>query len=63
MSFLPVQRQNDGHSFGLYAIAFAAEILEGASPVDAYFDAKEMRQHLIRCLDKQTLTPFTKVSM
>ena len=55
LSFLPVQRQNDRHTCGLIVIAFAAEILDGAAPIDAVFDVKEMVPHLICCLDNQKL--------
>ena len=37
LSFLPVQRQPDGYNYGLFAIAFAAEILDGKSPSEAIF--------------------------
>ena len=62
VSFLPVQRQNYGHNCGLFAIAFAAEILDGASPIDAVSDVKEMRQHLICCLENLKLTQFPQAS-
>ena len=29
VTFLPVQKQQDGHNFGLFTVAFAAEILDG----------------------------------
>ena len=47
VSILPVQIQNDGYNCGLFAIAFAAEVLDGQSPEDAYFDVNMMRHHLI----------------
>ena len=43
---------------GIFVIAFAAEILDGASPIDAVFDVKEMRPHI----ENQKLTPFPKAS-
>ena len=62
VSFLPVQRQNDRHNCGLFAISFAAEILRGASPIDAVFYVKEMLPHLICCLENQTFIPLPKAS-
>ena len=62
VSFLPVQRQNDRHNCGLFVIAFAAEILYGASPIDTVFDEKEMLPHLICCLENQKFTPLPKAS-
>ena len=61
VSIVPVQKQNDGYNCGLFAIAFAAVILDGKSPEDAYFDVSKMRHHLIYCLQNETLMPFPKV--
>ena len=52
VTFLPVQKQPDGHNCGPFAIAYAAEIL----------DVNKMREHLITCLEMQRLNPFPKVS-
>ena len=62
VSILPVQIQNDGYNCGLFAIAFAAEVLDGQSPEDAYFDVNMMRHHLINCLETESLIPFPKVN-
>lgn len=40
ITILPVQKQPDGFSCGLFAIAFAMEIMHGQSPMDAHFDVK-----------------------
>ena len=61
VTFLPVQKQPDGHNCGLFAVAFAAEILAGKSPIEAVFDEAQMRDHLIFCLEEGALTPFPKV--
>ena len=45
---------------GIFVIVLSAEILDGASLIDAVFDVKEMRPHIIFCLDNQKLTPFLK---
>ena len=49
-TFLTVQKQPDGFNCGVFAIAFAAEILDGCSPMDAGFDVGRMRKHLMTCL-------------
>ena len=41
---VPVQKHNDGYNCSLFAIAFAAVILDGTSPEDAYFDVSKMTQ-------------------
>ena len=62
VSFLPVRQQTDGWNCGIYAVAFAAELLDGKSPADASFDVRRMRPHLFRCLEEKKLIPFPKVS-
>ena len=47
---------------GAFAIAYAAEILNGRSPSEAVFDVNKVREHLITCLEMQRLTPFPEVS-
>ena len=58
VTFLPVQKQPDGHNCRPFAIAYAAEILDGRSPSEAVFDVNKMRERLITCLEIQRLTPF-----
>ena len=48
--------------YGLFAIAFAADILDGKSPSEARFSVDEMRGHLISCLEKQKRSLSPKVS-
>ena len=62
ISFVEVQKQPDAYNCGLFAIAFAAELLDGKSPSDAVFVVDRMRAHLISCLEEQKLRPFPKVS-
>ena len=61
LGFLPVQRQQNGYNCGLFAVAFAAEILGSKSPIDAVFNVPQLRDHLIYCLESGTLTPFPKI--
>ena len=60
-SVLPVQKQTDEHNCGSFAIAFATEILDGKSPMEAHFDVERLRGHLINCLKNKVLIPFPKV--
>ena len=62
VSFLPVRQQTDGWNCGVYAVAFAAGLLDGKSPADASFDVRRMRPHLFRCLEEKKLIPFPKDS-
>ena len=59
-TFLPIQKQPDGHNCGPFAITYAAEVLNGRSPSEAVFDVNKMREHLITCLEMQRLTRFQK---
>ena len=56
-----VQKQQDGHNCSLFTVTFAAEILDGKSPVDAVFYAPQLRNHLIYCIESRVLTPFPKI--
>ena len=62
ISFIEVQKQPDAYNCGLFAIAYAAELLDGKSPSNAVFAVDRMRAHLISCLEEQKLKPFPKVS-
>ena len=62
VSFLPVQKQTDGHNCSPFAMSFAAEALDGKSPVKKHFDVERMREHLINCLENKFLIPFPKIS-
>ena len=61
VSFLPVLKQTDGYHCGFFAIAFAAEILDGKSPVEARVNVERTRGHLINCLENKFLIPFPEV--
>ena len=61
VTFLPVQKQQDFHNWGLFAVAFAAEIFHGKSPIDAVFHVPQLRNHLIYSLKSGALTPFPKI--
>ena len=61
VTFLPVQKQQDGHNFDLFTVAFAAESLDGKPLIDAVFNVPQLRNHLIYSLESGDLTPFPKV--
>ena len=46
---------------GLYAIAYAADIIAGISPVTSKYDESAMRPHLIQCLQTMQLETFPKI--
>ena len=58
VTVIPVQKQKDSSSCGLFAIAFAANILEGISPAESEFNVTFMRKHLLECLEKQQVSAF-----
>ena len=44
-----------------FAIAYAAEILDGKSAIDTRFDVPAIKNHLILCFVERDLRPFPKV--
>ena len=60
---MPVQKQRDGHSFGIFAVGFASKIFDGKSPTDAVFHIPQLCNDLIYCLERRALTPFPKISI
>ena len=53
VTMMPVQKQKDSSTNGIFAIAFAINILEGISPAKPEFNVTSMRKHLLECLGKQ----------
>ena len=57
----PVQRQNDGYSCGLFALAFAFSIVLGQDPCTVRYDRASMAPHLVMCLEHGIVQPFPSV--
>lgn len=53
-----IQRQTNGSSCGLFAVAFATSLLMGNDPCMIAYDQSKMRQHLKDCFTKRLLTEF-----
>ena len=53
-----VQRQNNYHDCGVFAIAYLVSLLHGLNPSDLTFDNGEMRKHLIKSLQDAFFHPF-----
>ncbi|MPC22636.1 hypothetical protein E2C01_015656 [Portunus trituberculatus] len=49
-----VQRQNDGYSCGLFALAFAFSIAVGQDPCTVHYDRANMAPLLVKCLEQET---------
>ena len=49
VTILPAQKQPDGYNCGLFAVAFAAKILDNKSTIDTNFHVPQLRNHLIYC--------------
>ena len=58
---IPVQRQDDGHSCGPLAIAFATALAFNLNPRELTFNVPLLRPHLMECLRRQQLTPFPTI--
>ncbi|XP_065653455.1 uncharacterized protein LOC136080567 [Hydra vulgaris] len=61
---LPIQQQTNGVDCGIYAIAWARQILETKSIPSTYltFEQSEMRSHLLKCIlnNRLEIFPVTK---
>ena len=57
-----VQRPKDSVDCGVFAVAYAADIIFGNNPVNSMYDVKLLRAHLIKCLENASLSPFPQVS-
>jgi len=55
-----VHAQPNACDCGLYAIAYATELVHGCDPALCLFDNGDMRQHLLCCLEKGSLSRQAK---
>uniref|UniRef100_A0A1X7UT78 Ubiquitin-like protease family profile domain-containing protein n=1 Tax=Amphimedon queenslandica TaxID=400682 RepID=A0A1X7UT78_AMPQE len=55
---LPDKKQVGGWDCGVFAIAMVTAILHGYDPELVQFSQRSMRDHLMKCLEAQSLTPF-----
>ena len=53
-----VQRQQDGYSCGLFALAFAFSIALGEDPCALRYRRDSMAEHLVWCLENHVVKPF-----
>ena len=53
-------KQYGGSDCGLFAIAYAMEILHGSEPQNIVFDQSKMRSHLVSCLENNVISTFPK---
>jgi len=62
MSVVPSTPQTNGEDCGVFAAAYATELLfgDGRRGLQAAFDVPAMRGHLEQCLEKQQMSPFPR---
>ena len=53
-----VQNQPNGSDCGLFAIAFATELVHDHDPAGSFFDTLSLRQHLLEGLERGYLDRF-----
>lgn len=58
MEFVNIQHQGNGSDCGLFALACATDLAYGRDPFLSYWNTKEMRPHLIKCLETKQMTCF-----
>ena len=52
------QMRENCHDCGLFAVAYAAELVHGKDPCLAHFNTEMMRSHLIKCLEGHEMERF-----
>ena len=52
------QMQENSHDCGLFAVAYAAELVYGKVPYLAHFNTEMIRSHLIKCLEGHEMERF-----
>ena len=63
LKIMPVQQQQGVVDCGLFSIAYATEVCSGMNPVDATFNQKSMRNHLLQCLIAGVMCPFPQITI
>ena len=58
VTFANVQRQQGGGDCGLFTIAFAMSLCAGEEPSTLNYAQIKLRQHLIECLENNSITSF-----
>ena len=56
--WMECDKQRNTSDCGIFAIANIVALLFKKDPLSITFDAKDMRSHLLACLEKGQLTPF-----
>jgi len=57
---VPCHRQSGGTDCGLFAIAYAIDLLLGNNPSTIIYDQSKFRNHLLSCLEGNEIFPFPK---
>ena len=57
-----VQQQGNGEACGVYAIAFATSLANSGNPEKESYDKKNIRPHLVECLEIGKAIPFPTVT-
>ena len=58
MDFVNIQHQGNGSDCGLFALACATDLVYDRDPFLSYWNTKEMRPHLVKCLETKQMTCF-----
>lgn len=59
MNAVPVQQQTNGTNCGPFAIAYATNLaFQDQDPVSVNYDEGALRSHLLKCFDKNKMSPF-----
>ena len=53
-------KQLGGADCGVFAIAYAVDIIKGNNPEYIWYEQTKMRKHLVQCLEAGKFTPFPR---
>ena len=54
-----MQQQHNGVDYGVFAIAFVVDILNGFEEIEKRFNVGKMRLHPLKCLEEEKFTLFS----
>ena len=58
VNLMDIEKQQGVDDCGLFAAAVLTALARGIDPTEIKFDQKEMRPHLLHCMESQEMTPF-----
>ena len=58
IEYVEVQKQKGSNDCGPLALAFVTSICNGVDPASQLYDQKQLRRHLLECIELEAMKPF-----